>query len=213
MTVMTHLSTLESAGLVRLVQLEPDLEYLFRHTLVQDAAYSSLLENDQRRLHLAVGQAVENLYPDRLDEYAAMLARHFARAGSDHQALKYYIRAGDAALATYANREAEIQYRSALALNCSEPERAILFSGLGEALYRQSRYDDAIAIWRKGIELYGALGSSDGVARLYARTARAAWHKGNQPEGLRLCEEGLQALGVDGGSPAGESADVAMLLH
>ena len=41
MSLQTHLNTLESAGLVRLAQLEPDLEYLFRHALVQEAAYAT----------------------------------------------------------------------------------------------------------------------------------------------------------------------------
>ena len=43
MTIMSELGKLESAGLIRLAQLEPELEYLFRHVLVQDAAYASLL--------------------------------------------------------------------------------------------------------------------------------------------------------------------------
>ena len=67
MTLSDRLNTLESAGLIRLAQLEPDLEYLFRHALVQDAAYASLLTSDQKQLHLAVGTAVEHLYPDQLD--------------------------------------------------------------------------------------------------------------------------------------------------
>jgi serine phosphatase RsbU (regulator of sigma subunit)/tetratricopeptide (TPR) repeat protein len=208
MTLMSHLSTLESAGLIRLVQLEPELEYLFRHSLVQDAVYASLLETDQRRLHLAVGEAVESLYPERLDEYAAMLARHFERAGQDRHALEYFIRAGDAALATYANQEAEGQYRSALELSCSQPERATLLSSLGEALFRQSRFAEATEVWQWGIELHHCLGDLRGVARLHARLARAAWHQGDMAEGLRLAQEGLA---VTDGLP--ESPELALLLH
>ena len=111
--VMGHLGTLESAGLIRLAQLMPDLEYLFRHALVQDAAYASLLPQDQERLHLAVGQAVETLYEERLDEFAAMLARHFQQARQNERALRYYARAAETALASYANQEAELHYRSA----------------------------------------------------------------------------------------------------
>jgi serine phosphatase RsbU (regulator of sigma subunit) len=208
MTVMSQLSTLESAGLIRLAQFEPDLEYLFRHTLVQDAAYATLLTSDRKRLHQEVGEAIEHLYPERLNEYAAMLARHFEQAGNDQHALEYFSRAGDAALASYANQEAESQYRSALALVCTAPQRAPLLFGLGEALYRQSRFDDAIQTWREGIELYYTLGDMDGVARLYARSARAAWYGGDQPKGLGLCQEGLDTVA---GAP--ESPDLARLLH
>jgi tetratricopeptide (TPR) repeat protein len=208
MTVMSSLNRLESAGLIRLAQLEPDLEYLFRHALVQEAAYASLLGADRKRLHWEVGRAVESLYSDRLDELAPILARHFERAGDDQRALEYSIRAGNSALATYANQEAESQYRSALALSCSPAERASLVAGLGEALYRQGRYDEAIQIWREGIGLYRTMGDEESVARLYARSARAEWHCGDQPGGLRLCQEGLEATAA-----APESPGKALLVH
>ena len=62
MTVTTHLTTLEASGLVRLAQTQPELEYLFRHALLQDAAYGSLVRSDRRALHLAVAEAMERLY-------------------------------------------------------------------------------------------------------------------------------------------------------
>jgi serine phosphatase RsbU (regulator of sigma subunit) len=208
MTVISQLSRLESAGLIRLVQYEPELEYLFRHVLVQDAAYSTLLATDRKRLHQAVGEAVETLYADRLDELAAMLARHFQRAGDEQHALDYYTRAGDSALASFANQEAESLFRSALDLPCSPPQRVQLLSSLGEALNGQSRHHDAIETWREGIEICRTLDDKDGIARLYSRSARAAWYADDTPGGLRLCQEGLEEVA---GTP--ESADQARLIH
>jgi serine phosphatase RsbU (regulator of sigma subunit) len=205
---MTQLSTLESAGLIRLAQVEPDLEYLFRHALVQEAAYATLLSSDRKRLHRIVGEALELIYPDRLNEHAATLARHFAQAGDYQHALQYFERAGDSALSTHANQEAESQYRSALNLSCSPAQGAKLQAGLGEALFRQSRFDEAGQSWREAIDLYASLDDTDSVARYYARSARAAWHAGDQPEGLRLCQEGLEAVS---GAPG--SADLALLMH
>ena len=114
MTLLKQLYTLESAGLVRIAQLEPDLEYLFRHALVREAAYSSILSADQKELHLAVGEAIELLYPDKIDEFAAMLSYHFGEAGDTQKALKYCTLAGEDALATFANQEAENHFRCAL---------------------------------------------------------------------------------------------------
>ena len=68
MTLLRQLNKLESAGLVSIAQIEPDLEYLFRHALVREAAYSSLLSVDAKELHLAVGEAREQVYPDKIDE-------------------------------------------------------------------------------------------------------------------------------------------------
>ena len=153
MTLLRQLNTLESAGLVSIAQLEPDLEYLFRHALVREAAYSSILSSDQKELHLAVGEAIELLYPDKIDEFAAMLSLHYGEAGDEQKALKYCTLAGKSALATFANQEAENHFRCALDLVSQSSERADLLNLLGEALYRQSRYDETIQTWNAGIQI------------------------------------------------------------
>ena len=76
-----ELNTLEASGLVQVAAMEPDLEYLFRHALVQDAAYSSLLKQDRRALHRLAAETLLTLYPDRKDELAAVIAMHYERAG------------------------------------------------------------------------------------------------------------------------------------
>ena len=113
---LPHLTQLESAGLVRLARAHPELEYRFRHALVQDAAYDSLLKADRRRFHRAVGEALERLYPERLDEIAPALERHFNEAGDDERALRYATLAGDSAFGRSASQEAVFYYRRALAL-------------------------------------------------------------------------------------------------
>ena len=208
MSLLTQLNTLESAGLVRIAQLEPDLEYLFRHALVREAAYSSILSVDQKELHRAVGEAIETLYPNRIDEYAAMLSYHFGEAGDAVKAKQYCTLAGKIALASFANQEAENHFRCALALVIQITEKAELLHLLGEALYRQSRYDETIQTWQEGIQLYKAQGDLPGVARLYARSARAAWYMGDHPEGLRLSLEGLESV-----KDMPKNPSKAMLIH
>jgi serine phosphatase RsbU (regulator of sigma subunit) len=209
MALFNNLSTLESAGLIQVARVEPDLEYLFRHSLVQEAAYASLLEGDRIRLHKAVGQAIETLYPDRNRELAAILAYHFKEAGDEQRAMAYFILAGDEALKVYANQEAEYQYRCALELMCCSGEDiAWLYSGLGEAVYRQSRLDESLQAFTKGIEVYTSIGDADGTARLYARKARVAWYAYNRPEGLRIAVEGLEQV-----KDAPGSVGKAALMH
>ena len=208
MTLLRQLNTLESAGLVRIAQLEPDLEYLFRHALVREAAYSSILSVDQKELHLAVGEAIEQLYPEKMDEYAAILSYHFGEAGNEQKAHKYCVLAGKNALASFANQEAENHFRCALDLVSQKSERAELIHLVGEALFRQSRYEETIQAWQEGIELYLQLGDLPGVARLYARSARAAWYYGDHPEGLRLSLEGLKAV-----KDMPDNSTKAMLIH
>jgi serine phosphatase RsbU (regulator of sigma subunit) len=209
MTLFSDLGTLESAGLIRVAKVEPDLEYHFLHSLVQDAAYASLLDGDRKRLHQAVGDAIETLYPDRKKELSALLGYHFQEAGQDERALSYFLLAGDEALAAYANQEAEFQYHRALKLACcSHSEIARLYSGLGEAVYRQGRFDEAIEAIYNSINIYNSIGDNDKVAGLYGRVGRILWYAGDRPAGLHTCLQGLELV-----KDAPASSGKASLLH
>ncbi|HLF02662.1 MAG TPA: adenylate/guanylate cyclase domain-containing protein, partial [Anaerolineales bacterium] len=164
-----HLTTLEGLGLIRLAVVQPDLEYLFRHALVQEAAYNSLVKQDRRQLHLAVGEALEQLYPDRLTsrEFAPLLAQHFYSGGDDARALKHLVHAGDAAARVYANPEAILHYTRALEIakrlptgdtpraNAGQTPMAVgaavdlthLYSSLGIALELQAKYGEAMTLY------------------------------------------------------------------
>jgi hypothetical protein len=105
-TTRTELNTLEASGLVQVAALEPELEYLFRHALVQDAAYSSLLKQDRRALHRLAADTLLSLYPERRGELAAVIALHLERAGDAAAAAEHLVIAGEHALERFAHREA-----------------------------------------------------------------------------------------------------------
>ena len=112
----TQVDTLEAKGLIRLATTQPEIEYLFRHALVQDAAYGSLLKQERRGLHAQVGEALEDLYPDRREELAAVLAMHFEQAGETDKAIDYHVAAGSYGLKRNAIREAHAAFEHAAAL-------------------------------------------------------------------------------------------------
>lgn len=107
------LNDIETAQLIRDDEGN-DRRYEFRHALVQDTAYASLMRHDRRRLHRLVAQALEKTYAHNLDELAPRLAEHFDQAGETARALHYYERAAELAAAHYANREALAFYTQAL---------------------------------------------------------------------------------------------------
>ncbi len=82
---------------------EPD--YSFRHALIEDAVYESILHRDKRRLHSAVAGVMERLHADRLEDWAAVIALHLERAGDVERAVDYLILAGESALQRFAPRE------------------------------------------------------------------------------------------------------------
>jgi len=135
MSLSAHLSVLTEAGLIQLAQLDPELEYLFRHALIQDAAYASLLKTDRRQLHFWIGEILETAYPERLTsgELTAVLARHFLEAGEELRALNYFLLAGEAAAKAYAKAEALGHYSQAITLLQNTP-------GLASAPLAQAAY-------------------------------------------------------------------------
>jgi predicted ATPase len=70
-----QLNVLEGSSLIWRFATQPELEYLFRHALVQEATHSAVLHADRRLLHRVVGQTLERLYADRLDALSRVNCR------------------------------------------------------------------------------------------------------------------------------------------
>jgi len=88
------------------------LSYIFKHTIIQEVAYETLLESQQQALHLAVGMSLQRLRPEAVEQ----LAYHFSRGGQREQALHYLDLAARKAQRAYANETALAYYTRALAL-------------------------------------------------------------------------------------------------
>ncbi|HEY5903225.1 MAG TPA: ABC transporter substrate-binding protein, partial [Anaerolineales bacterium] len=111
-----HLSLLQRADLVREKTRRPELEYIFKHSLTQEAAYNSLLIERRKEFHRRVGEALEQLFAGREDEFYGLLAHHFDAAGEAAKATDYLIKAGDKARLEDAHEEAVRFYRRAIEL-------------------------------------------------------------------------------------------------
>ena len=109
-----QLATLELSGLVHERCRIPELEFIFKHALTQEVAYQTLLTPARKVLHRKVGEALELIFRDRIEEFAGVLAYHFFSAESWQKALDYSIRSGDAAFRVYAYPEARGHYGRAL---------------------------------------------------------------------------------------------------
>lgn len=104
-TLAGQLAQLEQAQLVRLLTDE-ELAYLFKNALTQETAYESLLIKRKSAIHRHVAQAYEQLYADRLAEFAAVLAYHYALAGEDAKTMEYSLQAAESAVRLFAYPEA-----------------------------------------------------------------------------------------------------------
>jgi class 3 adenylate cyclase/tetratricopeptide (TPR) repeat protein len=139
--VQHHLEILTRAELIHETRFFPELEYIFKHAVTQDVAYQSLLVKRRKDLHGAIGRAVEDLYADRLDEHAPILAYHYARSEHQKKAIEYGLRAGDQAARLYANAEATTYYEQVFAMaralppspeaHCCEIDAALKLAAVG----------------------------------------------------------------------------------
>jgi len=122
------------ASLARLVGSElifqngtpPDAVYTFKHVLVQDAAYGSLLRTTRQELHKRIAEALETLSPELIESQPEFFARHYGEAGLVEKSVSYWSKAGHRSVARAAMAEAAAQFQKGLdqlALLPDKPER------------------------------------------------------------------------------------------
>jgi class 3 adenylate cyclase/tetratricopeptide (TPR) repeat protein len=158
-----QLDQLQSVELIREKQRIPELEYIFKHALAQEAAYEGILLQERREVHARVGAAIETLMADRLDEFYGLLAYHYSAAEQWEQAQEYLFKAGDQAGSMAADAEALAHYRQAMEAyarvrgdDWPPLERAQLERKIGEALYRLGRHGQARPYLERSLALLGA---------------------------------------------------------
>jgi tetratricopeptide (TPR) repeat protein len=100
------LRRLVEAGLLFQRGMPPQATFLFKHTLVRDTAYSTLLRGQRQELHTRVGIGLEKDFPEVSETQPEILAHHFTEAGLADTAMGYWLRAGKNAAAQSANLEA-----------------------------------------------------------------------------------------------------------
>jgi class 3 adenylate cyclase/predicted ATPase len=116
------LGHLVDAGLIFQRGAIPRSNFLFKHGLLQDAAYSTLLRDRRRRLHARIAGAIEELFPELVESQPEVIARHRTEAGSRKQAAIFWQRAGELALRRSAGIEALKHFSSALEILDTMPD-------------------------------------------------------------------------------------------
>jgi predicted ATPase len=94
----------------------PRSRYLFKHALIQDAAYQSLLKRTRQQYHERVAKLLEDRFPELASTQPELVAHHYTEANCPPQAIAYWLRAGVAAASKSANVEAIAQFRRGLEL-------------------------------------------------------------------------------------------------
>jgi class 3 adenylate cyclase/tetratricopeptide (TPR) repeat protein len=197
------LDTLKHAELIHETRFFPEIEYIFKHAIIQDVVYQSILLRRRRELHGAIGRAIEALHADHIGERLEVLAYHFAHSDDRSQAVEYLVRAGDKATAAFAGREALAFYGQALELTEAENERR-----RAEILYKMSSVemligdlDAGVGHAEKALALYERIGDTPVLLDINLMVMRAytsgAWDGAKEDKAIRHLEAAAALMAND----------------
>jgi class 3 adenylate cyclase/tetratricopeptide (TPR) repeat protein len=217
-SIDADLSRMERDELIRERTRDPELEYMFRHALTQEVAYQSLLAPRRKELHRKVGEALEELFAERIAEFTTIIGDHYLRGEAWGRAFDYLIQAGDAAARLHAHAEARLHYARALQAPAHLPDTEENRRRRVDALIKQtassSRADspeENLARLAEAERLVKELPGPDGtpggdrlrLARVHFWMGRAHYVRGAQREAIGYFQQVLPV--------AQESGDAELL--
>jgi predicted ATPase/class 3 adenylate cyclase len=199
---ITHL---QAAELLYETRLFPEIEYTFKHTLIQQVAYEMLLQERRRGLHARIVEALEALARERVAEQVERLAHHALRGEVWDKALLYFRQAGEKALARSAHREAVGYFEQALSVlpQLSEQramrEQAIdLRLALRSALYPSGDSGRILAVLREAELLAEALGDPGRLGQISVLLSNHFYHGGAYDQAIAAAQRALALATTSG---------------
>jgi class 3 adenylate cyclase/tRNA A-37 threonylcarbamoyl transferase component Bud32/tetratricopeptide (TPR) repeat protein len=162
MDVRHILDQLVRIQLIRQSHRMEEVEYLFKHALIHQAAYNTILKGQRKDLHLRVGRAIEEVFKEWIHDFYGVLAYHYGLGEDPERAEQYLIKAGERALKSAASQEALHYFREALDIylqqkgNSADPEKmAMLNTYIGSAYFNTGHFIETARYLEKVLSHYG----------------------------------------------------------
>jgi len=195
----SYLLNLQGLEFIYEKNLFPELEYIFKHALTQEVAYSSLLLNRRKEIHAKIGRAIEELYPERLEEFYEMLAYHYSRSDSLEKAFRYSRLSGKKAQKNYSHREACDFYKGAIDLLNKLPEtvenkkeKMDVIKSMRLPLVYLGYPEGSLGLFQEGERLSKELGDERSLAWFYNVMGIYYSFKGNPQLGMKYSEDAFK---------------------
>ncbi len=180
-------------------------EYIFKHALLRDVAYETVLLKYRAEFHGRVARWLEEHAGERIDEYLGLIAEHFEQAGETDRAADYLQRSGEQALRLSAFRAARAAFEHALALRQRRDAPAVAtlphYLQLGVACVRLSDYPAGEQALARAREVARAAGDQPAQAEALSWLSVVALSVGRVDDAEQLLEEALVLARPLGGAP------------
>ncbi|MES0491097.1 MAG: adenylate/guanylate cyclase domain-containing protein [Leptospirales bacterium] len=192
----THLSALEKNDFTLLETSEP-LSYLFKHVLIRDVAYNSMLTATRQTLHNQLANYLESLGKEKIDENIDHLAYHYAEAKNKEKSIKYSLIAARNAASQYANAEAIHHYTNIIQLlDEHNGDRELFYDmkiELGHVYRASGNFAEAIDIFQEPLEV---LKDKMKLAKIHTGLGQVYQEQGNIDQSTIELEKALVLLGA-----------------
>jgi tetratricopeptide (TPR) repeat protein len=199
-TLQRELRRLVEAEIVHQRGLPPQATYTFKHALIQEAAYQSLLRSTRQQYHQHIAQVLETRFPTTVAAHPSVLAQHYTEAECLAQAISYWQQAGDLAMVRSAYREAVTAFEQALQALVHLPESSDtrglaieLRLALGRALASLGEYGRWLALLGEAEALARALDDRARLGQVLAQMSRLRRITGDYDSAIAA---GRQALAL-----------------
>jgi tRNA A-37 threonylcarbamoyl transferase component Bud32 len=168
------------SGLVKEKVIRGEDVYSFADVIVRDVVHEEVSHLRHKKLHGAVGHALEKVYAKRIDEHFSELALHFLESGEKDKSLDYFLKAGEKAQRVYAHNEAFSYFQHALELleekGNSLEQKAQVIEKLGELKAWMGEGEAGMEYLNRSLTLRTKIGDKKSIARLHAIMAHWLWN-------------------------------------
>jgi tetratricopeptide (TPR) repeat protein len=187
------------AGFVKHTVIRGEDVCSFADIIMRDVVHEEVGPFKRKKLHGEVGQALEKVYAEKVDEHLGELALHFLESGDKDKALSYFLKAAERATSLYANTEAASYLQSALRLLEDKKgeyrQKATVLEKLGDIKVILGEYDVCLKHWNEASLLWKQLDEKAKTATLHRKMATILWHDmGNAEQARQNFDEALRIM-------------------
>jgi len=197
--IKSYLLNLQGLEFIYEKSLFPELEYIFKHALTQEVAYNSLLLKRRSEIHQKIAEAIEKLYPERLEEYFEMLAYHYSKGEDYKKAVQYLKFSGNKAIRKHSVGEAYRFYTEAIDTLGQLPEteeykkeKLDLLNLATTPIMLLGFPEDSLGMLQEGERLSKELGDDRRLGNFHARIANYYMHKENPQLSVKYAEDAIE---------------------